>query len=79
MYTTFAVKSLATAAIVAFHGLTGIALHEATDTAPQEGVVQLERVVIVGHRTEVQQLPRVVIEGHRTAESTMVADATQAQ
>jgi len=75
MYTTVAFKSVATAAIVAFHGLTGIALHEATDTAAPEGVVQLERVVIVGHRQEVQQLPRVVVEGHRSADSAMVADA----
>ena len=75
MYTTFAVKSVATAAIVAFHGLTGFALHEATDTAP-EGVVQLERVVVVGHRMEVQQLPRVVIEGRRSVEGTTMASAS---
>ena len=74
MYTTFAVKSVATAAIVALHGITGIAFGVATDTMP-EGVVTLERVVVTGHRTEVQQLPRVVIEGRRTADSTMVASA----
>ena len=72
MYTTFAVKSVATAAIVALHGLTGIAFGVATDTMP-EGVVQLERVVVTGHRVEVQQLPRVVVEGHRSINGTMVA------
>ena len=74
MYTTFAVKSVATAAIVALHGLTGIAFGVATDTMPVE-VVQLERVVVTGHRVEVVQLPRVVVEGHRSAEGTMVASA----
>ena len=75
MYTTIAFKSVATAAIVALHGLAGIALNEATDTAP-EGVVQLERVVIVGHRMEVQQLPRVVIEGRRSVEGATMASAS---
>ena len=77
MYTTFAFKTAATAAIVAFHGLTGIALGVATDTAP-EGVVQLERVVIVGHHQEIQQLPRVVIEGRRSTSSDEVKLASAA-
>ena len=76
MYTTLAAKSVATAAIVALHGLTGIAFGVATDTMPAGvEVVQLERVVVTGHRTEVVQLPRVLVEGHRGVDGTMVASA----
>ena len=76
MYTTFAVKSAITAAVVALHGLTGVAFELATDTAAPEAVVQLERVVVTGHRAEaVQQLPRVVIEGHRSVEGAKLASA----
>ena len=77
MYTTFAVKSAITAAVVALHGLTGVAFEVATDTAAPEAVVQFERVVVTGHRTEVVQLPRVVIEGHRSVDGAMLASASK--
>lgn len=62
-------------ASVAAAAAAGVSLANHT-AAPAEGVVKLERVVIVGKRAEtVAQLPRVVIEGRRDT-TTLAAAQT---
>ena len=64
----FAVASVSVAAAIG----TGLA---DTAAAPEQQIVKLERVVIVGKRaealTEIAVLPRVVVTGHRAAEAEM--------
>jgi len=63
----FAVASVAVAAAI------GTGLADTTTAQPEQQIVKLERVVIVGKRaeaaTEVAVLPRVVITGKRAAEA----------
>jgi hypothetical protein len=73
-------QAVSAAALVALTALTGAAWM--TISAPDNGpaVIQLERVVIEGTRTntaEVQQLPRVVVVGRRdaAADGAQVASA----
>jgi hypothetical protein len=73
-------QAVSAAALVALTALTGAAWM--TISAPESGpaVIQLERVVIEGTRTntaEVQQLPRVVVVGRRdaAADGAQVASA----
>jgi hypothetical protein len=73
-------QAASAAALVALTALTGAAWM--TISAPDNGpaVIQLERVVIEGTRTntaEVQQLPRVVVVGRRdaSADGAQVASA----
>ena len=71
---------------VASAAVSALMLAGAADTAPQQHVVQLERVVVVGKRlapeaqqvAQIEQLPRVVIEGHRAMPvgDTLVAQAS---
>lgn len=74
-------QAVSAAVLVAMTALTGAAWM--TIATPDDGptVIQLERVVIEGTRTdttaEVQQLPRVVVVGRRdaTADGAQVASA----
>ena len=78
-------QAVSAAALVGLTALTGAAWM--TIATPDSGpaVIQLERVVIEGTRTEdktaeVQQLPRVVVVGRRdaTADGAQVASACTA-
>ena len=72
--TLFATAAMALIAIV---GATGLVLGQA-EHAPQQEVVQLERVVITGKRADAQvvaQLPRVVVTGRRADAGTQLAAA----
>jgi hypothetical protein len=54
-----------------------LALSLAEQGAPDQQVVQLERVIVVGQRAQVEQLPRVVVEGRRV-DGLMLAQASKA-
>lgn len=75
----------AAVSLVALIALTGATWMTFTGPSDEPHIVQLERVVIEGHRAnvqtaEVQQLPRVVIVGKRdaAADGAQVASACTA-
>jgi hypothetical protein len=74
-------QAVSAAALVALTALTGAAWMSIATPDDGPAVIQLERVVIEGTRTdtmaEVQQLPRVVIVGRRdtAADGAQVASA----
>lgn len=76
-------QAVSAAALVALTALTGAAWMSIT--APEDGpaVIQLERVVIEGTRSEpvaaapVQQLPRVVVTGRRDPMADVVQLASR--
>jgi len=79
---TSRLQAASAAALVALVALTGATWMTITGPSDETPVIQLERVVIEGHRVqpqvaEVQQLPRVVIVGKRDAgaDGTQVASA----
>jgi hypothetical protein len=73
---TFAIAIFAVCAAAA----TGVGLANRT-AATTTAVVKLERVVVVGKRTDtavIAQLPRVVIEGRRAVQSEATLASAQA-
>jgi hypothetical protein len=79
---TSRLQAASAAALVAMIALTGATWMTITGPSDEPTVIQLERVVIEGHRAapqmaEVQQLPRVVIVGKRdaAADGAQVASA----
>lgn len=79
-------SSRITLALIAIFGATALMFAQA-EIAPTQELIQLERVVITGKRTQpevqlaqhIEQLPRVVIHGRSAQADLQLAQACAAQ
>ena len=72
-------KIVTATALVALFSAAGMVMVHADAQQPEQQIVKLERVVVVGKRVsevaQMEYLPRVVIEGRRTTEAVELAQA----